>query len=66
MIEELRKTTHKDPKEAKDFLKNVNQYKSPAYIQLEAKKQKDALGFKKNNKEEANYYLTPKVDKGNY
>lgn len=32
MIEELRKTTHKDPKDAKDFLKNVNQYKSPAYI----------------------------------
>lgn len=32
MIEELRKTTHKDPREVKDFLKNVNQYKSPAFI----------------------------------
>jgi hypothetical protein len=38
MIEELRKTTNKDGKDQKDLLKNVNQYKSPTFLQLDQKK----------------------------
>lgn len=38
MIEELRKTAHKDGKDPKDLLKNVNQYKSPTFLQLDQQK----------------------------
>jgi hypothetical protein len=44
MIEELRKTTHKDGKypkdgkDPKDLLKNVNQYRSPTFLQLDQQK----------------------------
>lgn len=66
MIEELRKTAHKDGKDPKDLLKNVNQYRSPTFIQLDQQKYKEDLGLKRTAKEENNYYLTPKIDKGNY
>jgi hypothetical protein len=38
MIEELRKTAHKDGKDPKDLLKNVNQYRSPTFLQLDQQK----------------------------
>lgn len=79
MIEELRRT-NKDTKDNKDLLKNVNHAKTPAFLHLEPKKQKEPaqeetgfkkspkeeLGFKKGPKEENHYFLTPKIDKGNY
>ena len=51
MIEDLRKAANKEGKDQKDLLRNVNQYKSPSFLQLDHKKQKEDLGFKRPPKE---------------
>jgi hypothetical protein len=38
MIEDLRKAANKEGKDQKDLLRNVNQYKSPSFLQLDHKK----------------------------